>query len=131
MEEEQLIVQEYPQFEKFFTILTHFGSVPDEQMPFNEQLTRLSRTYEISEHQMHVSDPNESDEDTLVNMPLFKIEDVKLKSRRIIKMGDYYFTFNPALLDNPQDSLLFYNKQENGKLIKAHHPHINDNGKPC
>jgi len=130
-EREEFNVQEYPQFDQFFTILKHFGSVPDEQMPFNEQLTRLSRLHEITEYKMHVSDPDNPDEDVLITMPLFKIEDIKLKSRRIIKMGDYYFTFNPSLLDNPQDSLLFYNKQENGKLIKAHHPHINDNGKPC
>ena len=127
---EEVAIKDFSHYNDFFNLLKEHGEIPEGQMSFNEQLTRLSSMFQIGAHKLYVYDPKKS-EDILIDVPLFEIENTKIKSRRIIKMGVYYFTLNPQFVADPAKALLFYNKLENGKLIKAHHPHINDTGTPC
>ena len=123
-------VKDFSHYNDFFRLMKHYGDFPEGQMDLNEQLSRLSSMFQVSEHKMYVHDPECSD-DVLISLPMFEIKDTKIKSRRIVKMGVYYFVLNPQFITDPPKAMLFYNKLEDGKLIKAHHPHINDNGTPC
>jgi hypothetical protein len=125
----ELVIKEYPEYKQWIELMHEWGTIPEGQMKIEEQLTRLEVSFPISDYKLYIEDTN--GEEHLVTMPLFKIQDVRIKSKRIIRMGDYYFTINPQFLDDPQSALKFFNKLDDGAYIKAHHPHINDNGQPC
>ena len=127
---EELELQDFSRFKEFYEVLKLHGNIPEDQMSFEEQMTRLSMKYEISDHKIY-TDEDEDGEQKLITVPLFKIEGTKIKSRRIVQMGTYYFAINPAFITDPPKALLFYNKLDDGKIVKATHPHISDNGIPC
>ena len=106
-------------------------------MSLEEQWDIVSKKYEIGLMWLydieHDDDGEECEREKLV--PIFKLPNIRLKTRRWIPLGDYYITLDFNVYQEGRDSegpLQFWNWDDDQNcFVHALHPHINMAGRPC